>query len=205
MQLKVHHMKKIIVFTLPFFISMHCYQLHASADLQQVDHSVNLTSTYRTTSGTEIIFDLDQCSRLGSIAAFMAFGGLGLALENKKDKATIPFLSVIVSALLFKAGVNITMALKEFKRHEIARGIEHLSCHIPISPIHLYILLTRQTINDRLLFYRIINFAKGSIVCTCDPLDYACSILFTYGIVEPFLFIKNSAYGHTPIRWSSCN
>ena len=26
-----------------------------------------------------------------------------------------------------------------------------------------------------------------------------------YGIVEPFLFIKNSAYGHTPIRWSSCN
>ena len=171
---------------------------------QEIDHSVNLTSTYRTTSGTEIVFDLDQCSRLGSIAALMAFGGLGLAVENKKDKAIIPFLSVIVSALLFKAGVNIAMALKEFERNEIARGIEHLSCHMPILP-HLYILLTRQPSNDRLLFYRISNLLTIFTCLDSSYMDCIKKVLLSYVRAEPVRFIRSCIYGNTPIRWSSCN
>lgn len=123
-------MKKIILSCL---LAFSC----AAYSTQEIDHSINLTSTYRTTSGTEIVFDLDQCSRLGFLLIMM-----GEMVENRGARS----IGVLIQAI-----ANLKMANIEFERNEIARGLEHL----PISFVSLYIFCTKDQTNDRLRLNRI--------------------------------------------------
>ena len=180
MQLKVHHMKKIIVFALPFFVSMHCYQLHASADVQKVDHSRNLVCKMGNLN-----LDLDQCSRLGTILImaniYNYFNFDDISCDYQDSYA---YLTYAFAALIGKFTANIIMAIKEFGRNENARGFEHLGLY-PFAS--WFILLAKNQPSDRKILHRI---------CTATPL------LFLYPATETFYFFRDCCFGKFPINWA---
>lgn len=126
-------MKKVALLCL-FMAPLIC----ARADQEEIiDHSVNLTATYEFTSGSKMVFDLDQCSRLCAMLL------IPTAVHNG--------LSNCVKLCLVIA--HIIMAKKEFERGEIARGLEQLQILTPFS--NWYVLLSKSQKNDRLYLNRL--------------------------------------------------